>query len=297
MCCAATRAGDAPAGACSGSVVRSTAMFPNMLTDMESDESAQPVPSSEPDEEVTAGPDGSSAGGWNGHMRSQSEIASASADEAGASGRGESKQTTRTPPNGRTTSRAPTARIRITWCPARATYVPETRLSSEAPGERPPSGRKLYPARRPHLSSPPPDCGWWLIANFGIYGQGGGTAVPWYVMQRLSSKAMPAGGLCRISTPPVAPSWAGGLPAMMFRRTTLPMPAVAAIQTPFVLPLRLFSSITLRSLPAKSPTPKSLFGGATEPFPLYSFRRMRLLSLWRMQVPPHANAPEALEFL
>jgi hypothetical protein len=62
-----------------------------------------------------------------------------------------------------------------------------------------------------------------------MFGQGGGVANPRYVMHRFSSKVIvPAGELSRISTPPVARSWTGGLPAIMYRRTTVPLPAAAA---------------------------------------------------------------------
>ena len=54
---------------------------------------------------------------------------------------------------------------------------------------------------------------------------------------------------------------------MTFRRMTLST-AFAWIRTPLMFPPMLLSSITLPLLLPTRPTPKSLLGGPTEPFPL-----------------------------
>ena len=61
--------------------------------------------------------------------------------------------------------------------------------------------------------------------------------------------------------------WLGGLPAMTFRRMTLST-AFVWMSTPLMFPPMLLSSITLPLLLPIRPTPKSLLGGPTEPFPL-----------------------------
>lgn len=96
--------------------------------------------------------------------------------------------------------------------------------------------------------------------------------------------------------PKVSKIWVAGLPETLFRRTMLPL-AFAAIQIPFVLPPIMFLSITLPLLVPTRPIPKDLLtalsAGLTEPFPLSTFNRTRLLLLLASQVPPQVNPAEA----
>jgi len=83
---------------------------------------------------------------------------------------------------------------------------------------------------------------------------------------------------------------------MSFRRTILAL-APAVTRTPFVFPPMMFRSTRLPLLLPMRPMPKELLtavlAGFTDPFPLSTFNRTRLLLLLVSQVPPQGNPAEA----
>lgn len=108
----------------------------------------------------------------------------------------------------------------------------------------------------------------------GKLGQGEGPG-PEYVMHQFLSMVLRSplpttGDSSLMSKPMAGPDvreiWLGGFPAMTFRRMTLSV-APAWISTPLMLPPMLLSSMMLPLLLPTRPTPKSLLGGPTEPFP------------------------------
>ncbi len=96
--------------------------------------------------------------------------------------------------------------------------------------------------------------------------------------------------------PNVVETWIGGLPEMSFWRTVLPV-ADTVNRTPIVFPPMMFLSTTLPLLVPIRPIPKELLtavlAGLTEPFPLATFNRTRLLLLLVSHVPPQGNPAKA----